>query len=156
MEVGVDEGCEFSVLRVRGRNLVAAATTRYTLALEGQRETQKSSGLWISTAVGSSAGILAAGGLQVDTERTDCQYLVREPLDKVMNTFYQLKKGFFTCGENSLVIENRCEKALLALDGQHGRIELSWGDQVTFHYASPMTLAALAPAQKLHFTPATQ
>jgi hypothetical protein len=39
-----------------------------------------------------------------------------------------------------LVIENRCPLALLALDGQHGVIELQYGDVVSFHRAEPVRL----------------
>lgn len=122
-------------------NIHPAATTRYVLALGDFREAQKSSGIWISTAIGSSAGILAAGGTQVDADRKDCQYFVREPLDLVAKIPYQSKKGFFRCGTNSLSIENRCDHAILAHDGQHGSTHLEWGDRVTFRYAAPITLA---------------
>ena len=43
-------------------NLYPAAVTRYKIKYNGRQEVHKSSGVWISTATGSTAAISAAGG----------------------------------------------------------------------------------------------
>ena len=40
-----------------------------------------------------------------------------------------------------LKIENLSDKAILALDGQHGLVKLGLGDQIYFHKASPLCIA---------------
>ena len=84
---------------------------------------------------------MAAGGLRVSPDRSDVQFFVREPLDVVAPKNYSVKHGFFNCDNDVFSIDNRCEKAVLALDGQHGRVELNWGDIVEFNYAQAVTIA---------------
>lgn len=117
-----------------------AATTKYRLSLGGQSETHKSSGLWVSTAVGSSAGIHAAGGVIMPKDDKKFQFVVRELMRGVGRSF-NLVKGFFDPDESTLVIENRCENAIVAADGNHGVTQINWGDKLRFHRATPILIA---------------
>ncbi|MFW5750176.1 MAG: NAD(+)/NADH kinase [Planctomycetota bacterium] len=56
-----------------------AAMTRYILSTAAGRETQWSSGVWISTAAGSTGAIASAGALPVEPGTPALLYLVREP-----------------------------------------------------------------------------
>src|SRR5262245_37143001 len=56
-----------------------AAIASYTLQVGEYSEDQKSSGLWIATAAGSTAAIRAAGGRVLPLRSRKLQYLVREP-----------------------------------------------------------------------------
>src|SRR6185295_12301282 len=56
-----------------------AAMTRYRLTIGASQEDQRSSGVWISTAAGSTAGIRSAGGRRMPITAKRLQYLVREP-----------------------------------------------------------------------------
>ena len=125
-------------------NLSPAATTRYCLRINDQIEEQKSSGIWIATAVGSSAAISAAGGQVMPWTDNRTQFRVREVFSggKVKPV---VTSGFFDPEKDTFEIENRSERALLALDGQHGEVPLNLGDIIRF-----------CPAPKLHLaqTPA--
>src|SRR4029434_11165662 len=56
-----------------------AAMTSYTIQLGTISEPQRSSGLWIATAAGSTAAIRAAGGRMLPLRSRKLQYLVTEP-----------------------------------------------------------------------------
>ncbi|MGE0173658.1 MAG: NAD(+)/NADH kinase [Oligoflexales bacterium] len=116
-----------------------AAVTRYQIALGGKKEIQKSSGIWVATATGSSAAIHAAGGTVQDRTDKMCQYFVRELYKMDTNTF-KLVKGFFDPGTESLVVENHNSKALLALDGQRLIIPLKFGDRIRFEKAPALKI----------------
>lgn len=127
-------------------NVNPAATTRYRLRLGTQVELQKSSGIWISTAVGSSAGIAGAGGQRLDWRDLRCQFRVREVfaggkfVPGLTGGLFELTGGLFE-------IENRSERAFLALDGQHGEVPLFLGDKVLFCQAPQLNLA-VAPGSR--------
>ena len=55
-----------------------AETTRYELQFNKKVEEHKSSGLWLSTAIGSTAAISAAGGQELAFDSQLSQYIVRE------------------------------------------------------------------------------
>ncbi len=56
-----------------------AAMTRYVLEVDGQRESQRSSGVWVSTAAGSTAAIRSAGMEPVEAHHPALLFQVREP-----------------------------------------------------------------------------
>jgi NAD+ kinase len=72
---------------------VPAATTRYRLTVGRRTEEHRSSGLWISTAAGSTAGIRSAGGRVMPRGSRRLQYLVRELL-REPGRRYRLARGF--------------------------------------------------------------
>jgi len=116
-----------------------AATTRYRLTLGDRSEVHKSSGLWVSTALGSSAGIFAAGGVMMPKNEKKFQFVVRE-LMRANDRKFHLINGFFDPDEKTLVIENRCENAILAADGNHGITQVEWGDRLKFTRAEPIRI----------------
>ena len=121
-------------------NANPAATTRYRLSLGDRIEEHKSSGLWVSTALGSTAGIYAAGGVVMPREDRSFQYVVRELYRAPGKNFY-LFNGFFNPDDKTLTIENRCEQAIVAADGNHGVTRIEWGDRVVFHRAPSIRIA---------------
>jgi NAD+ kinase len=121
-------------------NANPAATTRYRLSLGERVEEHKSSGLWVSTALGSTAGIYAAGGVIMPRTDTNFQYAVRELYRAPGKNFY-LVNGFFDPDRKPLVIENRCEQAVVAADGNHGVLNIEWGDRVVFQRAPSIKIA---------------
>jgi NAD+ kinase len=56
-----------------------AAMTRYVLAAEGERESQRSSGVWVATAAGSTAAIRSAGMEPIEPHTPALLFKVREP-----------------------------------------------------------------------------
>ena len=70
-----------------------AAVSMYQLTSGKFSEIQKSSGVWIATAAGSTAAIRSAGGQTTDIYNKEIQYLVRESVvSPLVNC--QLKHGF--------------------------------------------------------------
>ena len=120
-------------------NANPAATTRYRLTLGAFSEVHKSSGLWVSTSLGSSAGISAAGGIVMSRQDKNFQYVVRE-LMRASGREFELINGFFDPDDTTLAIENRCESAILAADGNHGVTRLNWGDKIRFRRAMPIRI----------------
>ena len=55
-----------------------ATMSRYRMRIGRREETQKSSGLWVSTSAGSSSAVLAAGGVRLPWGRKAFQYRPRE------------------------------------------------------------------------------
>lgn len=123
-----------------------AGTTRYDLELGAKVERHKSSGVWCSTPLGSTAAIQAAGGQVVTHSDRRFQFLVREPYANGADarSRYQLLHGFFT-GEDPdrdcLTITNRTEGAILALDGQHGIVSLAYGDRIMLRRGQDLDIA---------------
>ena len=69
-----------------------AAMSRYRISVDGQCEEQYGSGVWISTAAGSTAGILSAGGRVMRPGSKRIQYMSRELFDRP-DTAYSLRGG---------------------------------------------------------------
>ncbi len=120
-------------------NANPAATTRYRLNFKDQAEVHRSSGIWIATGVGSTAAILAAGGTMRPKDDSLFQFRVRE-LYKLSRPTPMIDGAIFDPARAPLLIENRCPQALLAMDGQHGVMELKYGDTVRFERAPPVRL----------------
>jgi NAD+ kinase len=69
-----------------------AATTRYILEAGGYSEEHRSSGIWVSTAAGSTAAIKSAGGRRLPLRSRRFQYVVRE-LYREPGRDYRLLRG---------------------------------------------------------------
>ena len=120
-------------------NVNPAATTRYKITFGGKAEIHRSSGLWIATGVGSTAAILAAGGEKRPLDDPYAQFKVRE-LYRLGHEVPEIEGGLFNPSTETIEIENRCPQAILALDGQHGSLELAYGDRLSFRWAPPVEL----------------
>ena len=94
-----------------------AATTRYAIGAGDQRETQRSSGVWVATAAGSSAAIRSAGGRLQSIGSTRLQFKVREPY-AFAPTPPALRHGFIEAGE-CLELQSHIRDGRLYLDGPH-------------------------------------
>ncbi len=104
-----------------------AAMSRYSLDVDGRRENQRSSGMWMATAAGSTAGIRAAGGKRMAISSRELQFLVREPYTWP-NPRYRLARGF---AHRQIAIDVRMVEAAIWLDGSRLRYDLALGDRVT-------------------------
>lgn len=103
-----------------------AATSVYRLRLGEVEEIQRSSGIWISTPAGSTAGIGAAGGRKMGLSGTSMQFLVREPYVGV-GIGYKLDRGVF--GEG-LCLTSLTPHASIFVDGSRIAFELNYGDRI--------------------------
>jgi len=121
-------------------HLNPAATSRYRLQLGDVWEDQLSSGLWISTATGSTAAIRAAGGKVMPMATKQFQFYVRE-LYSAPSRPCHIQGEVFSPEDTTLSIENWSEQAILAFDGQHGKIDLRFGDRIHFLRGPSLKLA---------------
>ncbi len=92
-----------------------AATTRYLIRVGELEEEQRSSGIWISTAAGSTAGIGSAGGRRMSLRSRDIQFLVRE-LYREPDREYELTRGFVP-PDSGVTIASKMPDGRLYIDG---------------------------------------
>ena len=123
-----------------------AATSRYIVALDDEREEHKSSGLWVSTAAGSTAAIRSAGGLPMDLSDARVQFRVREPYMHPGST-YKMIAGWIQPGAR-LELISRMESAGIYLDGPHIHFTIAMGDRLAIGAAEhPLWQVTSRPSQ---------
>ncbi|MBX3232309.1 MAG: NAD(+)/NADH kinase [Labilithrix sp.] len=103
-----------------------AATSRYILELPGGSEDQRSSGLWIGPAAGSTAAQRSAGGKVLPLESDRIQYVVREPYTPAGGHF-RFARGLVRAGEE-VVLRSKMRDAKVFLDGHRLVHEVHIGD----------------------------
>jgi NAD+ kinase len=124
-----------------------AATSRYILRARGEEESQKSSGIWIGPAAGSTAAQRSAGGRILPPNSRRIQYVVREPYHPPSGS-YRLRRGLVEPGEK-LVIHSQIREGLVFIDGPHVVHEVSMGATLTLSRSEePLTLLAFPRAEQ--------
>jgi len=119
-----------------------AATSRYQLRLGRRREDQRSSGLWVSTAAGSTAGIRSAGGTPMPLAARRLQFRARELYRARGRGAATLESGFVEEGQE-LVVESAMEAGWLFVDGAREATRFPFGTRATFRLAEqPLLLFA--------------
>jgi len=101
-----------------------AGMTSFTLERGGVTSQFKSSGMWIATAAGSTAGIRSAGGQELEAGSGSFEYLVREPYQGTAATM-----GILHTDER-LHLLNRTFDTSLFIDGTRCTVPLEFGDRV--------------------------
>jgi NAD+ kinase len=133
-----------------------AATSRYILRLVQPRdrgkareievEEQKSSGLWVGPAAGSTAAQRSAGGKVLPLTSTKLQYVVREPY-RIEGHMLHLAQGLID-EEQALEIKSKMRQARVFLDGDHIVHDVTIGNVVTMRRsAEPLTVLGLSPSR---------
>jgi len=112
---------------------VPAATSRYLLEVDGQQEIQKSSGIWVSTAAGSTGALQSAGGTPMDLGDRRLQYRVREPCCPPGFPL-GLAGGIL---EGPLVMVSRMLHGAAFLDGRRTAVPLRYGTRVEVRNDAP-------------------
>jgi len=107
-----------------------AATSRYILAHGAAREEQRSSGLWIGPAAGSTAAQRSAGGRVLPLGSRLLQLVVREPYTPSGRP-YKLGKLLIADGD-SIEVESKMDDAALFFDGPYRHVPVRLGDHVAF------------------------
>jgi NAD+ kinase len=121
----------------------AASTTRYRLRVGARAEEHRSSGIWISTPAGSSAGIHSAGGRRMPTGSRQFQYRVRE-LYREPGRIYRMAAGFLE-GDEALTVTSAMTEGRIFLDGSRSEIAFPFGATARVT-RSPDDLRAFVPA----------
>jgi len=124
---------------------IPAATSRYILRVtqgDGhvEEEEQRSSGIWVGPAAGSTAAQRSAGGRVLPLASHKIQYVVREPYTPLGERL-ALSRGTLD-EEGSLVLLNKMREAKLFLDGHHIVHGATLGDVITMR-RSEETLTVL-------------
>lgn len=129
---------------------IPAATSRYILRLNGKEEAHRSSGIWISTAAGSTAAIRSAGGKTMPIESEQFQYFVREFYDRGSNKF-SLMKGLLDC-EESFEIISQMRLGRVYIDGPYFDYTFTIGDILKVSkYPYPLKLLGFDQERRKNF-----
>ncbi len=105
-----------------------AAMSRYTLAIGRMSEEQRSSGIWLSSAAGSTGAIFSAGGIRLPIESRAIQYMPRE-LYSGKEIHYDLKGGIIQ--HNKFIdITSKIPHGRVFFDGAHIKYPLTFGKTI--------------------------
>ena len=100
-----------------------AAMSKYLISVgEVQDEFQRGSGLWVSTAVGSTCAISSAGGVIMPPTLEKLQYRIREPFDGIT-----LKHGIV----DKLKVTSKMREGMIYVDGAHHKIKFGFNKKIT-------------------------
>lgn len=92
-----------------------AATSRYLIEHDGIMEDQKSSGIWVGPAAGSTAARRSAGGKVMPLQSRRLQFVVREPYVNRGRT-HRIVQGYVPEG-GQLILQSKMRPGRLYLDG---------------------------------------
>jgi len=118
-----------------------AATSRYILHVGAHKEEQRSSGLWIGPAAGSTAAQHSAGGRVLPLTSSKLQLVVREPYSPYGK--YKLLK--VVVDQKAVIsVQSKMDDASLYLDGPHRSVRFRLGDVASFGVSDePLTVLGL-------------
>jgi len=129
---------------------IPAATSRYVISLNGTEEVHRSSGIWISTAAGSTAAIRSAGGIPLEIESDRFQYLVREFYDRGSSHFKLL--GGIMEAKDKLEIVSQMRLGKIYIDGPFFDYQFTIGDKITFEKSDyPLNLLGFDNSKRENF-----
>jgi NAD+ kinase len=127
-----------------------AAMASYILRLDTISEPQKSSGIWLATAAGSTAAIRAAGGRIMPLGSRKRQYRVREPY-MADGRRYRLLKGLIP-PELPFEVTSRMRRGRVFIDGPHLHCALGLGDILAVTLApTPLRIFGLDHSRRQRF-----
>ena len=109
-------------------NLNPAMTARYMIEQGGKKEDQKSSGIWVSTAAGSTAAIKGAGGKVLKVVDSRFQFAVRELYHQPHQRFYI--KGKLLDASAKVTVFSKMKKGYIFLDGSDRKKLFSYGTKL--------------------------
>lgn len=107
-----------------------AATSRYLVRIGRQSEMHRSSGLWVSTPAGSTAGIRSSGGAVMPLRSRRLQFRARE-LYRRAGTGFPLASGFLAPGAE-LAVESQMDAGWLYIDGSRVSYPFPFGARAEF------------------------
>lgn len=112
-----------------------AATSRVLVEHRGVVEDQKSSGIWVSTAAGSTAAMSSAGGEIVGLHDARAQVRVREPF-LADGPRYALASLWLSDGDE-VCVTSKMREGRVYLDGPHEVLELPMGARLSLSLRAP-------------------
>ena len=126
-----------------------AATSRYILEVRKRdrrtSEEQRSSGIWVGPAAGSTAAQRSAGGRVLPLTSKLIQWVVREPYSARGRDIARARGTVPESAE--IVVLNKMQTAKVFLDGEHAAFDCGLGDVVRFAASpEPLIVLGLRPA----------
>ena len=120
-----------------------ATMSRYRLRIGGREEFQKSSGLWVSTAAGSSSAVLASGGRRLPWGARRFQYRPRE-IYRGRLSRCRLTGGILTPPAR-LRVTWLMRRGSACIDGPHVKMPLRFADRldIRLSLADPLRVLGL-------------
>jgi NAD+ kinase len=125
-----------------------AATSRYILNVPSGEEEQRSSGLWVGPAAGSTAAQRSAGGRVLPLSSTSIQYVIREPYTPAGERL-RFVRGLVKDGDE-LVLRSKMREARVFLDGHRIVHAVTMGDVLTMRRSDEsLTVLGIAKKQRV-------
>lgn len=119
-----------------------AATSRYFVIFKDRREEQRSSGVWVGTAAGSTGATRSAGGRVLPFDSRRLQLVVREPYIEPGDA-YTFDRLIIEPGDHVTLL-SKMEDARLYLDGPYRQVPVALGDRVVCSISDePLTVLGL-------------
>ena len=118
-----------------------AGTSRYRLAIGEATERQRSGGIWVCTATGSTGAALSAGGDRMNPAAAELQYVAREPMAPKQGCSREMVRGFLPDGQ-TLRVQWWKRQGRVFLDGPRLSHQVRMGETIS--------LSADAPSLNLH------
>ena len=128
VKIGRHKAMESALNDVLFSHASPAATTRYKLTVGKKSEVQRSSGIWICSAAGSTAAVAASGGKPLPLGSRKMEYVVREPYSPSVQ--YSLLKGILP-DVRQIKIESQTENGIIYIDGSHIQYPAPRGTKIT-------------------------
>lgn len=118
---------------------IPAATSRYILRVGRRSEEQRSSGLWIGTAAGSTGAMRSAGGRILPLASRRLQLVVREPYQGEDRPYRWNR--LVIDGTEALSVQSKMQDARLFLDGPFKQVPLRLASTLAFSVSEePLTI----------------
>ncbi len=120
--------------------------SRYVISAGGRSEKHASSGVWVSTAAGSTAGIRSAGGTVLPLEGDLIQYLVREPF-AARHRGYELLRGVRHMHEG-LQVRSLMEDGMIYVDGPFLAVAFGLGAELSLSPGPMLRVIGMDPERR--------
>jgi NAD+ kinase len=115
------------------------ATSRYIVGYRDQTEEQRSSGVWVGTAAGSTAATRSAGGRVLPFSSRKLQLVVREPYNDAGESYTFAR--IVIDADDAITLLSKMEDARLYLDGPYRQVPVELGDRVVCSVSEePLTI----------------
>ncbi|MCK5580025.1 MAG: NAD(+)/NADH kinase [Candidatus Omnitrophica bacterium] len=119
-----------------------AAMSRYYLKINQHKEEQRSSGVWIATAVGSTGAIHSAGGPVLPLTSKKMQYHPREL--HYSQQLHNKLKGGVVMAPKSFEVTSLMREGMIYVDGSHLRFSFHFGAKAIISQSSqPLRIIGL-------------
>jgi len=128
VKIGRHKAMESALNDILYSHASPASTTRYKLTIGKKSEVQRSSGIWVCSAAGSTAAVAAAGGKPLRLGSRKMEYIVREPYSP--SSHYSLLNGILP-DTRPIKIDSQTGNGIVYIDGSHIQYPAPKGTKIT-------------------------